>query len=636
MAEDLDPEGLGPRRPERDTAAEDDEAGSNVRGRVIGLPVPRAPKRRDGVGRTLWWDDEVTHQRHRDADWMKRTDVLAKTPAQGEVDEATTPRAGDDEPEEPLAFDDMTGPMTAFGSGLRLAPQDLDLDAVSFVSAVMVPPEENEEELPAEDPRSEGDVEGEPPPEAAASRPCLSFEDETVVGHIDPMTASGPRPRTAAVAAVLREVSEELSRDEEPLVAPVEATKVMDLPSETTDEAPAHGGAGVEVHPVVQVEAPSIEPTGRVASPPPPPPTPTAAAPVVPAPAPLPAGLAVSTAPPLVSTPDALPLEPSWAGRLALMVVLLAVVGGGVFLGYRTWWTHGELVVRIATADGAPVEKAEVFVDGHKVCDTDPCRVSDVQTGRRTVRVIAPGVAAQVTEANVVRESTTEVWVELPVAPARLTVQGATDVTVTLDGDDHGQLPLSVSLPPGRHELSLSAPNRITVRKVVALAAGETTDLGRIDVPAEPPRLKLDLATKGTHVVLIPRHEAEKIIVSGPFPRELELPPGAYDLVASKVRYRTFHRRIDTTVEPRLSVVIELSPLPREASKSAGTTENEKPGGAPIPSSATVPTRESQAASTPETDVEPAPEREEAEGTASGENLPPVEPSEPVEPNPYD
>ncbi len=647
MAEDLDPEGSAPHAIERDTAPE--EADANVRGRVIGLPVPRAPKRRDGVGRTLWWDDEVTHQRNRDADWMKQTDVMAKTPVQGEVDKETTPREDPrpSEPDEPLAFDDLTGPMTAFASGLRLAPKDLDLDAVSFVSAVMVPPEEpsaGEADAPASQagaadaPPSQAGAADAPASQAGAadapeSRPRLSFEDKTVVGYIDPVAASGPRPRAARVAAVLREVSEELAREDEPLFAPVEATKVMDQPDE---------GADVSVHRVVEVDAPATEPVAvpaRLASPPPPTSV-VMAPPVVPAPAPVPADLAVSTAPPLVSSQQPPPAKASWAGRLALMIVLLAVVGGGAFVGYRTWWTRGELVVRLKTADGSPVEKAEVFVDGRKVCDTDPCRITELKTGVRTVRVIAPGVAPQVTEAEVLRESTTEVWVELPVAPARLALQGETDVTVSIDGEDYGQLPLAVSLPPGRHELSLSAPHRLTVRKVVELVAGETTDLGRIDVPAEPPRLKLDLATKGAHVVLIPRHQADKIVVSGPFPRELELPPGAYDLVASKVHYRTFHRRVDTTIEPRLSVVVTLTPLPREKSKPGDDTEYEKPEAAPEPEAPEAVPSEGEVVPPEGEPVPPeagvGPEAAGEEGTAEGQNLPATEPGASVEANPYD
>jgi hypothetical protein len=72
---------------------------------------------------------------------------------------------------------------------------------------------------------------------------------------------------------------------------------------------------------------------------------------------------------------------------LAGMGVILAVVA--IVLSTRS--TTGMLVVTVADPSGAPVEKAEISVDGQQRCSASPCRLEDLERGLHAVRVAAAG-----------------------------------------------------------------------------------------------------------------------------------------------------------------------------------------------------------------------------------------------------
>lgn len=58
-------------------------------------------------------------------------------------------------------------------------------------------------------------------------------------------------------------------------------------------------------------------------------------------------------------------------------------------------------------------------------------------------------------------------------APARLTVQSQpSGASVTIDGRAAGETPLAIELPPGAHDLTLSAAGHAASRKKISLAAG--------------------------------------------------------------------------------------------------------------------------------------------------------------------
>src|SRR5260221_608608 len=70
-------------------------------------------------------------------------------------------------------------------------------------------------------------------------------------------------------------------------------------------------------------------------------------------------------------------------GGLALVVVLALAVF--TFLPKK-----GQFKIDIKAKNGAPVAKAEIYIDGRKYCDTAPCVVADLDPGPKTIKVIAP------------------------------------------------------------------------------------------------------------------------------------------------------------------------------------------------------------------------------------------------------
>ncbi|MCA9618531.1 MAG: hypothetical protein KC731_05910 [Myxococcales bacterium] len=100
-------------------------------------------------------------------------------------------------------------------------------------------------------------------------------------------------------------------------------------------------------------------------------------------------------------------------GRLfgALGLALIVVSALGLWLFPRT----GALVIRLRTNRGAPAGRAEIFVDGTKHCDTDPCVVRGLPAGDRTVKVILPGNREpQTTTAHVDGGDERTLWIDVP------------------------------------------------------------------------------------------------------------------------------------------------------------------------------------------------------------------------------
>jgi hypothetical protein len=94
------------------------------------------------------------------------------------------------------------------------------------------------------------------------------------------------------------------------------------------------------------------------------------------------------------------PAKGSLHPRVVLVAALsaLLVVGVGLLV---IWPTSGRLRIDVRTAGGAPVEKAEVYVDGQKRCESAPCEVEDLSPGLRAIKAITADmrVAGPINEA---------------------------------------------------------------------------------------------------------------------------------------------------------------------------------------------------------------------------------------------
>ncbi|HZF52925.1 MAG TPA: protein kinase [Polyangiaceae bacterium] len=94
------------------------------------------------------------------------------------------------------------------------------------------------------------------------------------------------------------------------------------------------------------------------------------------------------------------PARGSLHPRVVLVAALsaLLVVGVGLLV---IWPTSGRLRIDVRTAGGAPVEKAEVYVDGQKRCESAPCEVEDLSPGLKAIKAITADmrVAGPINEA---------------------------------------------------------------------------------------------------------------------------------------------------------------------------------------------------------------------------------------------
>ena len=168
----------------------------------------------------------------------------------------------------------------------------------------------------------------------------------------------------------------------------------------------------------------------------------------------------------------------------------------------------GAVVVRLRTEDGHPAAKAEIYVDGQKRCDTDPCVIADLPRGDRTIKVIVPGSDDP--------------------RVAHVEVQPGVEETVWID-----------------------VPS--TVQADTVQAKEEETKANAVE-----PSLTVSVATSGARVVLIPEGGMGRV-VEGPFPRQLDLPLGRYEIVASLTGYSPFVDHVTLSDEvPAAEVDVRL------------------------------------------------------------------------------
>jgi len=190
----------------------------------------------------------------------------------------------------------------------------------------------------------------------------------------------------------------------QPEIVPLEQQLQRPPPRPAGQVFPIFGGAAVPArnHTVPMLPAVVLPPEYRHAIPPAPPlvafqptPRPPPAAEATPAP---------STLPPYVRpAPGALQLPFGMSlGTIGAILGGFSAILSLVLVLYFLTPRNGQLRVELAADGGAPVTKAEIFVDGHKHCDVAPCIVDNLAPGARTIQVIAPGFNAPLTSSELV------------------------------------------------------------------------------------------------------------------------------------------------------------------------------------------------------------------------------------------
>jgi len=115
----------------------------------------------------------------------------------------------------------------------------------------------------------------------------------------------------------------------------------------------------------------------------------------------------LSSLPPMMMAPaETSPRESRW-NKFAGISSALVLVAMAAALVISLSPTTGGLRVELANASGVAPAKAEIFVDGQKKCDTDPCIIEGLSPGARTIKVLVPGVKTPATAIAIVNAGET-------------------------------------------------------------------------------------------------------------------------------------------------------------------------------------------------------------------------------------
>lgn len=237
-----------------------------------------------------------------------------------------------------------------------------------------------------------------------------------------------------------------------------------------------------------------------------------------------------------------------WILAAAAFAALVSLVALITFLFARR---PGGVQIEVKDASGASVPKAEVYIDGRKVCEATPCSVRDLDVGKHAIRVMTPSQES-VEPMNVDVQAGSMTPVVFTLKPSVGTLVASTDqkdVHLWVDGVDRGALPAKVGdLTPGKHDIKLTGDRFKTFEKSVELAAGQTLDLEVPKLVVTKGRATVTVKTEGVAITL-ERADGQRSApkaLEGPFPRTIEVDTTtAWKLVAKKKGLPDFVAALD-------------------------------------------------------------------------------------------
>ncbi len=155
---------------------------------------------------------------------------------------------------------------------------------------------------------------------------------------------------------------------------------------------------------------------------------------------------------------------------------------------------------------------------------------------------------------------------ELAAKPSRVNVVGRpAGAQVIIDGDTRGTAPLELTLPAGEHSFALDANGRRSQPQTVTLSYGDAVTV-RLDLEIRPGVIMVFANVDGAEVQI-------NGAVAGYTPYTGSVPAGKYQLVVSKVGYRSTQREVEVTPGGSRQVRLVLDhvggepPPPAEGSK---------------------------------------------------------------------
>ncbi len=272
--------------------------------------------------------------------------------------------------------------------------------------------------------------------------------------------------------------------------------------------------------------------------------------------------------------PTALPQLPSgstssWRSRSQWLAAALTVCATALLI-WQLLPRDGSLEIALSE----PTTPVSVYLDGVKKCDVTPCEIADVHAGARVITVLAPGFERSQTEVSVIAGQLTQMTLPMKAQqpPPVPTVQGVrakssqSEVEIFIDGDRRGELPIELTdLTPGQHRVIFSASDRyISLEQVVEIEPGVVLDLGSIELTLLRGVLTLEVRTPRTRVLMGTKGQrSSQKDIHGPWPRELELEPGHYDVIGAKDGFHPVAYSVTVDdAHPAPHVVIDLEPNP--------------------------------------------------------------------------
>lgn len=334
--------------------------------------------------------------------------------------------------------------------------------------------------------------------------------------------------------------------------------------------------------------------------------------PRIPAPAPIPRDIS-----PMREEPMRVP-HPSWApapqpvqqssgGKSTLILAFFAalVLAAAGFFYLRA---AASAVVEIhVTHDGKEVDKANIYVDGQKMCEFAPCKL-ELKPGSKQVRVVSGSLAGQ-TSIDVEGGKDTTVAVPLDTSsepeepakgPAKLklaTTMKDADIKVFVNGQEKGSLtgdkPLSLDdLESGKVTLRFEGGDKWgKLEKIVELKPGETFELNDVTLPLLKVKVSFKLKTRGADVKLV-KEEGEKRTDERLSFRgtevEKELDTNFKWIIQAKLKgYQDFEKPLSFE-DGKAEQTFEIE-LTKEGEKVAAPTPSPVPGPTPKPTPGSKP-----------------------------------------------
>jgi hypothetical protein len=277
-------------------------------------------------------------------------------------------------------------------------------------------------------------------------------------------------------------------------------------------------------------------------------------------------------------------LSPSALIAVGAGVVVLIAISVFLFLPRQ-----GGLVVAVAGPGKKQVDTVQVFVDGHKQCDTSPCVVRDLSAGTaHIVKIKASGYASPADQPVSIKAGE-DVVVNIDLTPSsggsglKVTAAG-TGLKLWVDGKEIGQLPQEVKdIAPGEHTIKVGGSDRYdTYEEKINVSSDEQKVVGplKLKVLRGVANIEPGSNADGAKVMLVSGSEKRALTK---LPTRIDIATDKeWKLVATRKGYSEFQTPLSfDTGEAERTFKIDLYKAGQDAEEPAHATPRAIPQATP-------------------------------------------------------